>query len=377
MRKLIIASLLFSALQSCSEKPADIPESQSETTDPNRVELTESQIRKNGILSAIPDTGNLPAELRVNGTVEVPPQNQVSVSFPLGGYLVSSELLPGMRVSRGQVIAWIEDPSFIQLQQDYLIARQKLDFAEKNYNRQKSLNSTKANSDVLLEQAEDEFKTQRILKKGLEEKLKLIGLNPESLSETNISRKIAVRAPISGFVSSVNVNIGKYVNPTDVLFELVDPGDIHAALTVFEKDIHKVSIGQKVNITQNDRPDKVFPATVILMSKNLDENRSVVVHCHFSEKDHQLLPGMFLNASIQITDNHGLILPNDAVVRFGNAEYIFTDNGDNSFDLVQLESTVSQKDKTLVVPAIDIRGKKVVTHNAYALLSKLKNTGEE
>lgn len=378
MRNMIIATIFLFALESCSDKPAETKEeisNSSETSD--RVELTRMQIEKNQITSAIPDTGNMPAELKVNGIVEVPPRNLISISFPLGGYLESTDLLPGKRVSRGQIIGWMEDPSFIQLQQDYLVARQKLSYLEKNYNRQLSLNATKANSDQLLEQAEDEYKSQRILKKGLEEKLRLVGLNPEILSENNISRKIALRAPINGFVSKVNVNVGKYVNPTDVLFELVDPNDIHAVLTVFEKDILKVKVGQKVKISLNDQPEKIYNASVLLVSRNLDENRSVSVHCHLTEKNHNLLPGMFLNASIETTDNFGLILPSDAVVRFGNAEYIFTDNGDGSFDLIQLETSQPHREQTLVVPIKNIAGKKVVTHNAYALLSKLKNTGEE
>ena len=112
--------------------------------------------------------------LKVNGRIDVPPQNMVSVSVPLGGYLKSTKLLPGMHINKNEVIAVIEDQQYIQLQQDYLVAKAQFGFHESEYNRQKELNQSKASSDKVFEQAKSTYQTQRVLIKSLEEKLKLL-----------------------------------------------------------------------------------------------------------------------------------------------------------------------------------------------------------
>jgi cobalt-zinc-cadmium efflux system membrane fusion protein len=135
----------------------------------------------------------------------------VSISVPLGGYLKSTKLLPGMKVKKGEVIANIEDQQYIQLQQDYLTAKSKLSYIEKEYQRQKELNQSKASSDKVFQETETTYQGQKILVKSLSEKLRLISINPDKLDENNLSRSINLYAPIDGFVSTVNVNIGKYV----------------------------------------------------------------------------------------------------------------------------------------------------------------------
>ena len=160
--------------------------------------------------------------LKVNGVVDVPPQNMVSVSFPLGGYLKSTHLLPGMKVSKGQSIAVMEDQALIQMQQDYLVAKSKVYFLEKEFERQKTLNETKTSSDKIFEQVASEYQMEKVILSSLKEKLLMVGLNPATLTESKISRSISIHSPINGYVSAVNVNIGKYVNPADILFELVN-----------------------------------------------------------------------------------------------------------------------------------------------------------
>ena len=135
----------------------------------------------------------------------------VSVSFPLGGYLKSTDLLPGMHVSKGQVIAWIEDPVLVQLQQDYLVAGARLQYLEKEYERQKLLHENDINAAKVFQQAQADYNAQKIMRKGMSERLRLINIDPDKLNEEKISGSVAIYSPINGFVSRVNVNIGKYV----------------------------------------------------------------------------------------------------------------------------------------------------------------------
>jgi cobalt-zinc-cadmium efflux system membrane fusion protein len=376
MKKFIIILSIFMAACNSSKNNNETKQA---NANENNVLLTAEQMKIAGIQTGNAETKTISTVLKVNGVIDVPPQNMVSISFPLGGYLKSTKLLPGMHVSKGEVLAVLEDPQYIQLQQDYLMAKAKLGFSEADFNRQKELNATKANSDKIFQQAKADYESQKVLVKSLSEKLQLIGINPSTLNEDNLSRSVNIYSPINGFVSAVNVNIGRYVSPTDVLFELVNPEDVHLNLTVFENDVNKLSIGQKVVAFNNQNPEKKHEAEIILVSRNLDANRAAEVHCHFKKYDKELLPGMFMNAEINVQSNDALTVPEEAVVRWQNKNYVFTDAGNNNFELTEVQTGVSEKGSVEILTANkeEWSSKKIVTANAYAVLMKMKNSGEE
>lgn len=339
----------------------------------NMVTLTDAQYKNAGVEIGSIGNQNISSKLKVNGKIDVPPQNKISVSVPLGGYLKNTKLLPGMQVSKGQVIAVIEDPQYIQIQQDYLVAKAQYSYNSSEYNRQKQLNVSKATSDKVYEQTKTNYQTQNVLIKSLEQKLRLIGINPSSLTPNNISKTINIYSPINGFVSAVNVNIGKYVNPTEVLFELVNPADIHLALNVYEKDIDKLSVGQKVLAYTNTNPDKKYNTKIILISKNVSSDNTIEVHCHFENYDKELIPGMYMNADIEAESSSASALPNDAIVRFENKNYIFEMKGKNKFEMKEVKAGTSENGYTEILQT-DLSGKQIAVKGAYNLLMTLKNT---
>jgi cobalt-zinc-cadmium efflux system membrane fusion protein len=377
MKKLIyyIAVLLFSA--SCSSPTEKAVEAE-KPVDENVVTLTDAQIKNAGIETGPVQSQNLNAVIKVNGVVDVPPQNIVSVSFPLGGYLKHTTLLPGMHVNKGQVIGLIEDQGLVQLQQDYLMAQARLHYLQQEYDRQKELSEQQVSAAKTFQQAQADFAAQKVLVKGLAEKLRLININPGTLNENTISRSVSMYSPINGFVSKVNVNIGKFVNATDVLFELINPDDIHAALTVFEKDMPKIKVDQLVKVSFVDEPGKEYDCEVILVTRNVDANRSGIIHCHFKTRPQNLLPGMFLNATIHIDNVPSLTVPEEAVVRYGNQQYIVQVTGKNNFQLVTVETGIRENERVAVsATSTELSGMQVVTKNAYAVLGKMKNAAEE
>jgi cobalt-zinc-cadmium efflux system membrane fusion protein len=315
--------------------------------------------------------------IKLNGKIDVPPQNMVSISMPLGGYLKSSKLLPGMHINKGEIIATMEDQQYIQLQQDYLTAQSKLKFAKSDFERQKELNGTKASSDKVFQQAQMEFNNQQINVNALIEKLKLIYINPSNLNENNLSKAINIYSPIDGFVSHVNVNIGKYVNPTDVLFELVNPTDIHLNIKVFEKDLDKLAIGQKVIAYNNFNPSIKHICEIILISKDLGLDRSAEVHCHFLEYDKALLPGMYMNAEIEINMKKSMVIHEDAIVNFEAKDYIFIAEVNNKFKMFPVETDVQENEFITIKNPSNLIGKNIVTKGAYTLLMALKNKSED
>lgn len=368
-----IAALIF--LTACSSDKVQ-EKADAKVVETMEVSFTDAQLKTAGIVIGKPTRQVLQSELQVNGVVDVPPQNMVSVSFPMGGFLKSTQLMPGMPVHKGQTIAVMEDPALIQLQQDYLMAISKMQYLQLEFDRQKELNESKVNADKVFQQVQSEFNSQKVMVKALSEKLKLIGINPDKLSESNISRSVPVLSPINGYVTKVNVNIGKYVNPSDVLFELINPDDIHAGLTVFEKDIAQVKIGQKVKVSFADDDTKEYDCEVILVTRNIDESRSGTLHCHFLSSPKQLLPGMFLNARIMVGKQDAITVPEEAVVRSGNKQYVVQAISPTKFQLIEVSTGVKQAG-LIAIETMDIDGKDIVVKGAYAVLSKLKNSGDE
>jgi len=372
-------SIVMVVLLSCGTKEEAATEVVKEVEHETMVELNAEQLKNADITIGYPAEMNMHSTIKVNGVVDVPPQGMVSVSFPLGGYLKSSHLLPGMGVKKGEVIAILEDQSYVQLQQDYLMAKAKMEFLSTDLSRQKELSEQDAASKKTYQQASSEFKIQQVLIRSLEEKLRIVGIDPEKLSVNTITRTISLRSPINGYVAKVNVNIGKYVNPADVLFELVDPDDIHAALTVFEKDIMQIKKGMRASVTLADKPGKKYEVDVILVTRNVDENRGGLVHCHFENANHELLPGMFLNGSFELDNKKAIAVPESAVVRYQSKPYIFIAKDSTRFEMVEVEIGISDRQmiELKAKENTDWRQQKVVLKNAYSLLGKLKNKMED
>lgn len=376
MKKLFILLTIPLLFVSCGNKKTE--EQQTEILNNEKsVTLSDEQYKNTGIQIGKLQSKAISSILKLNGKIDVPPQNMVSISVPLGGYLESTNLLPGIHINKGEVLAVMQDPQYIQLQQDYLTAKANFAFNEHEYNRQRALNESKATSDKVFEQAKAMYQTQAVLIKSLEQKLKLIGLNPEKVTAETISKSVNIYSPINGYVSSVNANIGKYVNPSDVLFELVNPEDIHLALTVFEKDLNKLTIGQKVFAYTNSNPEKKYSCEIILISKNLSLENSAIVHCHFEQYDKNLLPGMFMNAEIEISDNACMSLPEDAFVRYQNKQYIFLAKGNNRFEMQEVETGNYENGFVEIIGAEKLRDETFVIKDAYNLLMALKNVSEE
>ncbi len=370
---LLSAALIFAA---CGNK--NTTNNTTATVKTNTVVLNDAQYKNANLQIGLAQKRTLSAVLKLTGTIDVPPQNMVSVSAPLGGYLKSTRLLPGMPVNRGEIIASMEDPQYIQLQQDYLTGNARLTMLNAEYERQKELNKSKAGSDKILQQTESEYKIQRIAQKAIEEKLRLIGINPEGLNENNISRSISIYSPISGFVSKVNVNIGKFVNPTDVLFELVNPADIHLNLKVYEKDLDLVHIGQKVKAWTNSNPAKKYDCEVILIGKDIGSERNVEMHCHFNQYDKILVPGMFMNAEAEVKSEWDLTVPDAAIIHYEEKDYCFVNTAGKSFELVEIKKGISQNGFTAIsaLGTQDLSHMQLVLEGSHTLWMVLKNGDE-
>lgn len=371
---LLILGLFF--LTQCTDVQEDQGQ-QAASNEHDAVTLTDAQLKNAPIETVQLSEKNIGSILKLNGKIDVPPQGLISVSVPLGGYLKSTELLPGMQVRKGELIAIMEDPQYIQMQQEYLQAKSKLHFAELDYERQSELNQSQASSNKVMQQAEAEMSNQRIILNALTQQLSMINIKPERLSENTIIKNAPLYSQINGFVSKVNVNIGKYVSPSEVLFELIDPSDIHLNLKVYEKDVNKLAIGQKLVAYSNFEPDKKHNGTIILISKDVNNDGISEVHCHFEQYDKNLLPGTYMNAEIETQTTFAYALPEESVVGFEAKEYVFVETEKQSFKMVPVTTGEKENGFIQIINHADLSGMNIVTKNAYTLLMKLKNTGDD
>lgn len=385
---IILFLLLSTFIASCSSNSVKEDAEEHHEEEANTVTLTESQYKTAGIELGNVEQRQLSGTIKVNGMLDVPPQQLISISVPLGGFLKSTSLLQGTKVKKGQVIATVENLEFIQMQQDYLEAKTQFEFAKADYERQAELAKENVSSEKTVQQAKANYGSWLAKTNGLRAKLKMININLNSLEEGNFTTAISLYAPITGYVTEVNVNIGKFVNPSDILFEIVDTEHLHAELTVFEKDVPKLKIGQKVRfMLANETRERM--ATVYLIGREIGTDRTIRIHCHIDQEDTNLLPGMYLNALVETAGVEVSSLPDQAIMDFQGKKYIFyqeveepesTNAKNNEHHFIMLEIQIGNSElgfTEIVLPDDFPANAKVVIKNAYAILSKMKNSEEE
>ncbi len=373
--RLLIITLLIS---SCSSKDETKQSAEHHDEETNVVELTPEQQATVGLKLGKIEMKDLSGAIKVNGQLDVPPQNLVSISAPLGGFVKSTELLQGMKVEKGQVIAVLQHPDYIQIQQDYLDTKSQLDYLDAEYKRQQDLSKENVNSQKTVQLAKSQYESMLAKNAGLRSKLLLIGINPEKLSSNTIQNTITLTSPISGYVTNVNVNIGIFVSPTDVMFKIVDTEHLHAELTVFEKDVPKIRIGQKVRFTlANETTERI--ATVYLVGREISADRTVRIHCHLDKEDSDLLPGMYLKAYVEAGTRSLPSLPDQAIVSFEGKDFVFVaDDKANHFKMLEVTKGISELGYTEVALNGQLKNSSnVVIAGAYDLLAKMKNSEED
>jgi cobalt-zinc-cadmium efflux system membrane fusion protein len=373
---LALSLIIFSCTKSTVEEKVH-EHTEHESTE---VLLTAAQYKNVGIVLGKAEERSMSGVVKVNGVFDVPPQNLVTISLPYAGIVRQTKLLQGMEVKKGEVIAVLEHPDFIQLQQDYLDNKSKLDYLQLEVNRQQELQKENVNSAKVYQKAQSDYESLKAIVGGLKEKLSMINISTEQLQKNGISKQVKVLAPIHGYVTVVNVNIGKLVNPNDVICEIVDIGHLHVELTVFEKDVTSLKVGQKVRFWVNNEA-KERTASVYLIGKEISPDRTVRVHCHLDKEDKNLLPGMYLTAYIETAKKQSLVLPSAAVVSNANKNYVFVAKGKEkanySFNMVEVSVGIVDDDYTEIIlpPSVDPQSEFVLV-GAYDLLSS-RNVGEE
>ena len=262
--------------------------------------------------------------VHTSGTIDVPPQSRAVISAFSGGYVKSTPLLVGDKVSKGQLLVTIENPEFIAMQQNYLETVAQLSYLNSEYERQKIMMDEKITSQKSYLKSESEYKTALARSNSLKKNLEMLNINPASVAAGNIVSQVNIYSPIEGFVTQVFVNTGTYVSPADKIMEIMNTDHIHLELKIFEKDVLKLKKDQEIIFSVPEASKETFKGEVHLVGTSIDPNsRIAMIHGHIDEKDeNNFTAGMFVEANIVTGTTTSLALPEDAVVELEGKDYV-------------------------------------------------------
>lgn len=391
MKNTIYKTIFFTAILfiiGCKNKTATVIEDAHKAENENFIELTDAQLAQTEISIGKVEKRKIGHEIMVNGLIDVPPQGNISITVPYGGFLKYSTMLPGSRLKKGQIVAIVENPVFIEFQREYLEALANNDYLKADFERQQTLNNEQVTSAKVFQKAKSSYLTNKANIQALQSKLSLIGIHPETVKNGTISSVVNVYSPINGVVRDVYINTGKYFNPQDVLMDITDATDLHVELKVYEDNIPLIRNGQRIRFRLANAPDKWMEAEVFLIGNNVRNDRSITIHGHLKEHIDDLLPGMFVNAAIEVEALEQYAIPEEAIVRFEGNHYIFKSLGQrkegeesmNDFEMIEIIQGNDEEGFvafTFKDSSLSIQNISIVLNDAFSLLAKAKNNEEE
>jgi len=380
MKNYIILLGVMLTIASCSNKDSnnesDVVEIIKEVNDTSVLNLSDNQLKNLTIETVTLASQNLQRTIRLNAKAELAPQNMVSITNPYGGYVKNISLIPGNYVRKGQVIVVLEDPLYIQMQEDYLTTNTLIEQANADYKRQRELNAEQAASDKVLQAAKANLQSLQIKKRALEDKLRIMNINPSSVSVNNIYRTINIYSPISGVVSNVYVNVGEYVSPVNAMLQIINPNNSLLNIKVFEKDLPQIKVGQFVKAYTNSNPNQKLDAQLTSISNQVNSDGTIDVFAKITNLNGvKLSTNMYFNIELTVDQLNVNSIVEEAIVDFEGKKYLFEQQGKNQFKLVEVVLGVNSNGY-VEVKSLDDVNKKYVSKGAFNLLTALKNEAE-
>ncbi len=401
-KSLWLAALLFTACQNEAghSHESEKPETENRAADHMAVELTDVQMKVAGIELGHAEMRQINSTVRVTGQLDVPPRSRISVSSPVEGFVaLVGSVLPGSRVAKGQLLATVRNPELVGMQQEYLQTvhenaenRAQLEFLDADFRRQSELAKENVNAGKALQQAKsalDGMKARieglRAKSGGLAAKLHLLGIDPDKLTAESFVAEVKIHAQEGGLVTEVNVNNGKRVGPTDVLFEIKGTGDLLARLQVFEKDLPRLRAGMPVRLSLVGGDGREFSGKILQIGFEIGADRSVPVYCSVGNLT-GATPGGYLRATVEAGGQRVLCVPEGAVQGFDGKSYVFTaaapghggEAGLTHFEMLEVApGGAAEGFVEVFFPASFDAKTAVVVKGAFDLLAKMKNSDEE
>ncbi len=368
--------ILITVMNACKSDESQVKETPGSALEKASVQLTDAQYKNASLTLGKPEIMEIGNLISLHGKIEVMPENSISISSPVSGFVRSIKWMPGMDVAKGQVLLRLEDQEFVQLQQDYLSAKNAFSFAKLDFERQKELSKNQAASEKVLQQAEEKLRQYQITINSLSEKLKLIHLNPSNITAENMTSQIILTSPVNGAITSVSANNGKYVQKGEEVFRIIDQSGSRLVLKAFEKDWNALVVGQKLMAYSNNRPEFKIPGKIDYIVKDINDEGFARIICSLNKTKDVITPGSYMNAMIDAQSTSAWVLPESAIVGFEGKEYLFVESGDKMYEMIEVTPGLKENGKIQIINFNVIKDKQVVVKGAYTLLMKMKNVAE-
>lgn len=390
-RFILVAALTvitFVGFSFLSQSKAETPESESqeEEIDFQNIPLSEKQVKAVDLKMGEAQEREMDAMLHVNGSLVLRAQDMGNVSSLMGGIVKNVYVKEGQMVSRGQVVATIENTDVVTLQREYYIAYKESEMARLELDRQKTLASAGAGIKKTLQMSEKNYKVAQANLLGTGRQLQQMGISTKEVAKGKFTTVFPLRAPISGTVSDMQASLGSYADMQTPLMKIRNNHAVECDLNVFEKDIAKVKVGDQVLVSLTNQPGVNVSGRVYGMNQYLNKGtKSVAVHVKLDAKrGAKLFEGMYVSGQIATGRQLCMTLPDKAIVSVDGKQYVFALNqqhskgGTYSFSRHEVTTGVSNNGYTEVALCKHLKkGQKIVTDNAFYLASLTGDHGEE
>lgn len=349
-------------------------DSASENVDADTVTITESQFIASNMALGKLTLQEFSTSVKTNGMFNVPPENRAFVSTYFAGYVKNITLLPGDKVKKGQVLFTLENPEYVQVQQNFLEAKGRLNYLKSDYERQKLLLDDNVTSQKNFLKAESEYKVTLVQYQSLKKQLGLMNINANTLTGENISSIINVLSPLSGFATTINASKGMFLNPSDVAMTITNTDDLHIELKIFEKDLPLVKVGQPIRIKVQAGNKQVYEGKVHLVNKAINEmERTIDIHGDLVNKEDAKLfaPGMYIEADIITGTQKAFALPQEAVANIENDFFVMAKQNATSFKRMPVKIGATYNGNVQILNAEDFDpNTEFLTKGAFNLISE-------
>jgi membrane fusion protein, heavy metal efflux system len=326
---LTLTSLFYTACTNNAAAPAttaveDEHAADETTHKAGEVALTLLQYKAVGIQTGKIDMRNLNTIVKANGYTNVPAQNNANVSTLIGGTIQNINVLEGVYVAKGKILATVQNLEVVQIQEDYAVSAANIAFLELEYDRQKMLSDENINGKKMFQEVKSKLAVEQAHLKAAKTRLDLLKLDPNS------TPNIPITAPISGYIGKIHTSKGAYAEIGKPLFEIIDNTQMHLDLNVYEKDLFKIKEGQTVDVVLTNQANKTLKATIFGINKSFtNESKAVVVHAKINTANVKgLIAGMYVSANINVTNTTVATLPKEAIVQNGDKFYAFLEIGE-------------------------------------------------
>ncbi|MCF6268329.1 MAG: efflux RND transporter periplasmic adaptor subunit [Melioribacteraceae bacterium] len=371
---IIFSIILFSACTAESEK---------NTTD-NSIEvilandeivITSKQFSSSGMKLGKITRKTFSERIQTTGMIDVPPEYKAAVTVFYGGMVKDVHLLVGQIVKKGETLFALENPEYVEMQQDYLNAKNKLKYLKAEYERVIELLENNIASQKKYLKAESDYYTVLSNFNALGKKLQLLNINTNNLDYNSISTSTTIKAPMDGYITEVNITKGEYLSSNEVSIAIVNTEHMHLELNIFEKDIAKIKKGQTIKFTLPDNNIDAFEGEVFLIGKTVySDDRTINIHGHLRNETQELnfMPGMYIEAEILVNEIEQPAIPNDAIVNVDENNFILIKKyfGNDEYTFLQREVKVGKTNDgyTEILNANEFNNNEIVIKGAFNLI---------